>query len=248
MTYHVLNGDSLGESFRSADLPGEIIICREGMIDGSLNGDSLQEFWQTRSNYVELDFKDYNQKTVSEFEKIISAPPNSEFNLWFGYDLFCQTNMWFILSILFDSPQKKETYVVYPTFLKSQEIWYEFGDATKDDLRRSFENRVQFSKKDLQLGKELWIAYKKNDLAQLDLLSRHGSPCFPYLRIACQAHIDRFPSPGKKARPEWVIEDIIKKGSTDFYTVFEQFYKREGVYGFGDVQFRKLYDKVMESR
>jgi hypothetical protein len=248
MTYHVLNGDSLAETFRGSGIEGEIIICREGLIDGSLHGDNLEEFWRARANYVGVDFVEYHQTAVKEFEKIISAPPDSQINLWFGYDLFCQTNMWFILSILFDSPQEKDVYVVYPTFLKPEEIWSEFGKATTGDLRNSLRNRTQFSTTDLQLGNDLWMAYKNNDLLQLEKLSRRESSCFPLLRIACQAHFDRFPSEGKKARLETVIEDIIKKSPGDFYTVFEQFYAREGVYGFGDVQFRKLYDKLMESR
>jgi hypothetical protein len=247
MTFHVLNGDSLGQTFHESDIEGEIIICREALIDGNLRGNGLQEFWQTRANHHEVRIEEYDRVVSSEFKKIINAPANSEFNLWFGYDLFCQVNMWFTLSIMFDSRYEKKVFVVYPTFLEPEKIWLEFGSARGEDLRASFKNRVQLDKRDLQLGKDLWEAYKSNDLVRLEALSRVHSKAFPLLQVACQAHIDRFASPGKKSRPETVVEEILKKGTSDFYAVFEQFYQREGVYGFGDTQFRRIYDKVMKN-
>jgi len=60
--------------------------------------------------------------------------------------------------------------------------------------------------------------------------------------------VDRFPKDGTTGRPEKVIEDITKNISTDFHKVFEEFWNRESVYGFGDVQLKSLYDKVMHYR
>jgi hypothetical protein len=68
------------------------------------------------------------------------------------------------------------------------------------------------------------------------------------LRIACKALIERFAPGGRKGRPETAIEDIIKNGPGDFDMVFKKFFDKEGVYGFGDIQFRKIYDKVMQYR
>ena len=42
--------------------------------------------------------------------------------------------------------------------------------------------------------------------------------------------------------------EILKKNARDFKTVFKEFTAREGIYGFGDVQVRKIYDKVMKER
>jgi hypothetical protein len=62
-----------------------------------------------------------------------------------------------------------------------------------------------------------------------------------------QAHVDRFPKDGSKGRPERVIEDIMKNGSIDFHKVFEAFWRRESIYGFGDIQLKQLYDKVKQT-
>ena len=93
MVFNILNGDSLAYSFADTKIEGDIIVVREALIDGNLSGDSLHDFWQSRAKYMGLPATEYHNKVVTEFEKIMSAPDKSEFNLWFEYDLFCQVNM-----------------------------------------------------------------------------------------------------------------------------------------------------------
>lgn len=247
MTYHVLNGDCLADLFPDAEISGELIICREGLIDGPLSGDTFPAFWNTRARYLEAAPGQYQQMVVGEFEKVLMAPAHSTFNLWFGYDLFCQANLWFVLSLLYQVAQPENVYVVNPSFLKPEAIWNDFGNATAADLKTAFANRIRFTMSDFELARMLWAAYKANDLTQLEQLSYQQAPCFPYLRAACKAHLDRFASEGKRSRPEAVTADIIENGTTDFNAVFKKFFEREGVYGFGDVQFKKIYDRVMHA-
>ncbi|MBB1286788.1 hypothetical protein HRH25_20575 [Flavisolibacter sp. BT320] len=93
MVYNILNGDSLAYSFPDARIEGEIIIFREALIDGDLLGDNLLDFWQSRARYLKITEAEYNHSVVQELGKIVHAPDNAEFNLWFEYDLFCQVNM-----------------------------------------------------------------------------------------------------------------------------------------------------------
>jgi hypothetical protein len=246
MLYHILNGDSLATIFPEAQLSGEIIVMREALIEGDLQGDDLDAFWQTRAHYLLPDSQDdYYLRSVSEFNKLMAAPDHSTFHLWFGYDLFCQVNMWFVMSVLNNLPISKRVLVVYPSFQSGDDIWKEYGPATADDLVDAFMYRTQLHDDDLQLGADLWNAYKNNDLEKLSELSKNESICFPYLQEVCKAHIDRFPAEGKKGRPERTLEDIVQHVSTDFNTVFGEFFNREGVYGFGDVQLKKIYDRVI---
>jgi hypothetical protein len=246
MVYHVLNGDALAYDFPIDNFTGEIISMREALIDGDLSGNSLPEFWKTRAAYMNVPLEQYQERVVTQLEKITSAPPNSTFNLWFGYDLFCQVNTWFILSLLDELPGEKEIYMVYPSYLPAKDIWKDFGNSTSKDLETAWVNKVRFNPEDISLGHALWQAYKNNDLARLEELSHTHSPCFPYLETVCKAHLDRFSHNGKKPRPEAVIEDIIQNGTTGFHSVFQQFFEREGVYGFGDDQLKKIYDRVIK--
>lgn len=250
MIYHVLNGDALLPRFLATKLAGEVIIDRECLVVGDLSGDTPTEFWVTRAAYIEAAYhetrSDYYQRVVSEFDRLRTAPNQSEINLWFGYDLFCQVNMWFVLSLLYQQARPHSLYVVYPIFLTDDAIWDDFGPATVADLVACAAGKVAVSDADLRLANDLWNAYKTNDLARLAQLADAESACFPYLKAVCKAHIERFGTNGGKGRPERVIEAIISNGTTHFPEVFQAFFQQEGIYGFGDLQVKPFYDAVMK--
>jgi hypothetical protein len=250
MVYNILNGDSLAYSFRDAKIKGEIIVVRECLIDGDLSGDNLHDFWQSRAKDMGITENEYNNSVVKEFEKILNAPDDSEFNLWFEYDLFCQVNMWFVISIINSLAVKKKVYAVYTSYLDktNKHFWNGFGPADTVQLQVCYADRILLDDADLQLGQQLWTAYKNKNLEELKFLAKSQSSAFPYLQEVVQAHIDRFPKDGSNGRPEKVIEDITKNISTDFHKVFTEFWNRESIYGFGDSQLKLLYDKVMHNR
>ncbi|MGB4959315.1 MAG: hypothetical protein WBO36_07555 [Saprospiraceae bacterium] len=248
MKHHILNGDCLLEIFRPTDISGEVIVDREALIDGDVSGHTLEDFWKIRESYLVTTYGivggAYTVKVIPEFHKIIHAPPASEFDLWFGYDLFCQVNMWFVLSLIKDRNKNDTINIIHPSYLSVEEIWNDFGSATPQDLVNCLNQRVKVTTKDLALGQHLWLAYKNHDLTALKKLSATVSACFPNLVQICQAHIDRYIFSDGKNRLEMVIKDIINS-SNDFNKVFAEFTKREGIYGFGDLQVKKIYDKVL---
>jgi hypothetical protein len=130
----------------------------------------------------------------------------------------------------------------------SKHFWNGFGPASSSQLQVCFADKILLTDADLQLGQELWTAYKDNNFEELIRLAKNQSLFFPYLQEVVEAHIDRFPKDGTNGRPERVIEDIIKNISTDFHQVFKEFWNRESIYGFGDTQLKSLYDKVMQNR
>ena len=252
MTYHILNGDAIKAAFTATDLSDEVIVMRECLVEGNLTGDNPTAFYKTRAAYIaktyDTDRQDYYSKVVTELEKLHTAPDNAEFNLWFGYDLFCRANMWYLLSLLYHLPIKKQVFVIYPSYLQGDDIWKEFGPATSQDMVACFGNRIRLNGADLQFGDKLWTAFKNGNLAALEQLSGQHPHAFPYLEEVCKAHIDRFPKGGEKGRPERVVAELVEGGTTDFPSVYRAFFKREGIYGFGDSQVKQLYDKVIHNR
>ncbi len=250
MVYHILNGDALAYSFPEAKIDGQLIVIREGLIDGNLAGDRLPDFWKSRATYLGISDREYQQNVVAEFEKIRTAPEHAEFNLWFEYDLFCQVNMWFVLSIINDLGIKKNVFAVYTTHVEGNnpQFWNGFGPANSTELNYCFANRISLDSFDLQLGKDLWSAYKNNNLEELNLLAGIPSAAFPYLKEVIKAHVDRNPMDGSPGRPEKIIAEIIQSGTKDFQHVFKEFWARESIYGFGDVQLKSIYDRVLENR
>lgn len=250
MIYQILNGDALAYSFPDSKIAGDLIVAREALIDGELAGHDGPAFWQTRASYLGITEAEYRDKVASEFDKIRQAPDGSEFNLWFEYDLFCQVNLWYILSLLHQMPIRKKVYAVYTTYLDrdSKHFWNGYGPANAEQLQVCFADRVLLSEADLQLGSALWTAYKTHDFATLTRLANDTAAAFPHLQEVVQAHIDRYPQDGTPGRPEQVIEAIIQQGATDFPAVFAAFWKRASIYGFGDTQLKQLYDKVIQGQ
>ncbi|MGC2238093.1 MAG: DUF1835 domain-containing protein [Pyrinomonadaceae bacterium] len=240
MKIHVLPGDAVAESFNESDIEGEIIICRECLIEGDLQAGSLDDFWRVRAEFINEvysgDESSYLQNVAGEFEKMRKNAEGGEVNLWFEYELFCQVNMWFCLFLL----SEKETviYRVAPVVRSETEIWKGFGRLEKEDLQKCFGQRIKFTEADILLGKNLWKAYQNKDFDGLRKLSLIDSECFPKLKEVCAAEIE------KQTRPKKTLEKIISAGETDFGRIFEKFASVEGVYGFGDAQVKRILQEM----
>lgn len=240
MKIHVLPGDSLVAPFEKTNLEGEIVVCRECLIDGSFKSDNLNDFWRERENYLSAAYPKsdnfYLEYVKTEFEKLLNVSANDEINLWFEYELFCQTNMWFCLSLLKD--KNVEIFRVAPIVRAENDLWKGFGNLGESDLEKCFANRIEFGDEDILLGANLWEAFQSKDTRRLKDLSQTQSACFPHLKEVCQAAIQL------QSRPKARLQAIVSAGENDFYKVFEEFSKTEGIYGFGDLQVKRIYDEI----
>lgn len=246
--YHILNGDCLEEQLRQTKIHSNLIIFRECLIEGPLNGESNSLFLETRAEFIAKTFQisteDYFSKTAQEIQKIERLPEHAEVYLWFENDLFCQVNMWFVISMLSKRSDLK-LFRVFPKSDTGYDHWTGFGTSSTINLEQSYDKSVQFSAEDIELGQNLWSSYQSGDLKRLMKLTEHQSNCFKYLPEVCRAHIDRYPTDGRPGRPQRLILELITNHSKEFQEVFSEFSKRAGVYGFADTQIRKLYNKVI---
>jgi len=249
-TFHILNGDCLADQLRQTKINQNFIICRECLIEGNVYSDNIDDFWKIRAHFIADTYytstEEYFFKVVSEFEKIKNLPNNSEVCLWFENDLFCQTNMWFVISILANYPKLK-IFRVFPIIENKADIWKGFGTANTKKLELEYDSKSQFKVDDIKLGIDLWEAYRKNDFIKLSQLAKSKSNCFQYLEEICQANMDRFPLDNSLSRPEKVIKQILKTKSKEFNIVFLEFVDKEGIYGFGNLQIKNLYDKMIKT-
>ncbi len=240
MKIHVLPGDSLVAPFEKTNIEGEIVVCRECLIDGDLTADSLDDFWRERENYLSEVYPQtdnfYRDNVRTEFEKLLKVSAGDEINLWFEYELFCQTNMWFCLSLLKD--KNVEIFRIAPTVRTENDLWKGFGGLSESDLEKCFANRIEFGDEDILLGANLWKAFQNKDVQKLENLSETKSDCFPHLKEVCHAAIKL------QSRPKERLQEIFSEGKTDFHKVFEKFSKTEGIYGFGDLQVERLYKEI----
>ena len=250
--YHILNGDSLKEQFPKT-IQGKIIVAREALVDGNVEGESLEEFYETRANFISSHYagyskEDYFEKTVSEFEKIQAIPSEVDINLWFEDDLFCQVNFWFVVHLLNKNGQKNSIFLVRP----KEHTQYGFGGLDETELISIYENRLAITQNQLDKIALLWEHYKNNDTEKLlqtaKELDQEVPKNYAFMLPAIYAHLQRFPSEGKLDRPTKSLIQIMKDlKSEEFAPVFREFAKREAIYGFGDLQVKRLFDEVKNS-
>jgi hypothetical protein len=244
METHILNGDALIDRVQAAGFDN-FIVCRECLVDGPVIAQSMDEFWKMRAAFLEgnqeEDQGNYFDYVVPEFDKLKQIPPGSDINLWFGDDLFCQTNLWFVVNYLDQLGLSNNIYRVYPIIKSEERRWDEYGGLTAGDFAACYEKRVLFTAADIELAKHLWKAYMVNDLELLKSLSLAQTNVFRDLPKVIQAHIDRFAQPG---RPQRVLQEIINSGKKDFNEIFPAFFKKEGIYGFGDTQVKKILGEL----
>ena len=242
--YHILNGDAL-QSLFPRNISGEQIVFRECLVDGSVEGATLDELLATRATFISQHYEgvteeDYYNKTHSEFQKIINIPPKSEVNLWFEEDLFCQVNFWFTMHLLQQRIPNTSIYLVKP----NPPNQYGFGYLNEEELLLLYQERQLLTQKEKLAG--LWIHYQKKETEELLRVAENLSVDYPFLLLAVKAHLDRIPKEGQLGRPSQLLLEIMKDLETnEFSPVFRAFSKQAAIYGFGDVQVMRLWKKLL---
>ena len=237
---HVLNGDALAERFPNS-LDGKRLVFRECLIEGPVS--SLEEehlFFDRRAKYIsdihpECSIEDYYSLTVTELRELHSLPPNVPIYFWFEDDLFCQANLWFLFAYVDTHKMNHPLYWVRP----NEHTPWGFGGLSDAQLVEAFQNRQQIANPEIYV--KLWHAYQQNDFSSLQQLASSTD----HVEASVQAHIDRFPEDNSLGRPQRTIISIIQELNTlDFGTIFQEFCTRESIYGFGDLQFKRLLDQM----
>jgi len=241
--YHILNGDSLKDQFPEK-IQGETIVARECLVDGNVKGSSLAELFHSRAQFISQNYKghkeqDYYKNTVPEFQKIQSITNNADINLWFEDDLFCQVNFWFTINLLNQCRKNNSIFLIRP----KKHSQYGFGGLNKLELVSAYKNRLLLSEVD-KIAK-LWEIYQSDDIEKLLKTARELENKYPFILTAVKAHSQRIPKEGNLGKPSQTILQIMKELKTEeFGPIFREFSKRESIYGFGDLQVKRLFDEI----
>ena len=237
---HILNGDALKEQFPKDQIHGEMLIARECLVEGPSDARTLEEFIQLRSNFLSQTYGGSYDSTAKELNKINSIS-DGPVNLWFEEDLFCQANLWFICSLLY--LKNLEVYLVMPP---ENSLRYGFGGLNQEQLISCFNNRITLTKVNVNQFALLWFSYRNNHIERLLKLGVQMHTDFPFVMRAIAAHFDRLPKDGKPGLPEQLVIDIMEEKSTqEFGVVFLEFWERAPIYGYGDLQVKRIFDKVI---
>lgn len=241
---HILNGDALAMKFPES-ISGEKIIVREALIDGPVKAESLEEFWEIRDkfineNYPDASDLDYSKLSVAEFEKILNLPADSKIYCWFEEDLFCQVNLWFVIYLLHNHPGDVFLVLPYP------DSPYHFTNLSEQDLVNSFESKAHFlNSKEREILETLWQHFQNEEIFEALQIGELFNERFPFLKQAIEAWRDMIPVGDYPGKSKATLLEIQKELQTEeFELIFTEFQKRLPVYGFGDLQVKRLLKEM----
>lgn len=222
-------------------------MVRECLVDGDVRFDDAESFYRRRAEILSALYGsagpgDYMEQSAAEFERIRAIPPGSRIHLWFEDDLFCQVHLWFVCWLLRENVTEPRVRLVRPEF----HTMHGFGGLDQQELRRAFEEAVRLH--DIGVFAQLWEAYAQGNPQELLDRARAMETEYPFVLPAVNAHCDRIPSLGDPGRPIRVLRQIMDELQTrEFGRVFGEFCRREPVYGFGDLQVKRLLDALLQN-
>jgi hypothetical protein len=241
---HILNGDSLAFQFPT-DIHGEKAITRECLVDGPVEAHSLEELWVVRDQFLSSYYdndpeRNYFKTVVPEFEKILTVAKDTKIYCWFELDLFCQVNFWFVMHLL--EKHKGEVYLVLP---EKADLRLGFAELNERQLEEHYRNAKLLTKNEREVIGNLWKMFQAHHIDEAMTLSKQVSHELPFLLPAVQAWKDSIPHGEYPGKPKATIIEIIKDlGTDEFPKVFREFKNRIPIYGFGDLQVKRLLDEI----
>ncbi len=243
LKYHILNGDCLKERFPQ-NIEGEIIVVREGLVDGDISEVNLSGLFKIRAKFISevygvSSIEKYEEVSVSEFKKIQNIPAKSDIYLWFEDDLFCQVNFWFVVDLIVAYVKNCQVFLVRPITLNH----YGFGGLNNEEIMSVYRQKNPII--ELESIASLWKSFQKKDLYKLEKTAKGLEQKYPFILKAVEAHIESFPFENKPGRPTQTLLNIMNELKTDsFPMVFREFTKRESIYGYSDLQVKRLFDQI----
>ena len=237
--YHILNGDALKEQFPSS-IDGNIIILREILIEGPIQNEN---FFEARSKFIcdtyGVSEEEYNTKSKNELLKIKTIPNDSEVHLWFEDDLFCQCNLWYVISALIEKAKDLKIYLIRP----DSNSWYGFGAMDQDRLKQSYVERTPLNESHIVAFSQLWDLYIEKEKSIPTKIIQELTSIIPRMNEVIKAHTERL-KPNN--RPLESLKKILESGKDiDFKTAFKTFTEVEGIYGYGDSSVKRMYDQLL---
>ncbi|GHF93651.1 DUF1835 domain-containing protein [Thalassotalea marina] len=245
---HILNGDALLERF-PATIVGERIVARECLVDGDVSGETFDAFMATRAKHIAsydgVTEQDYFQKSKVEYDKIKALNTLDSVVLWFEEDLFCQVNLWYICYLLRSSKVETCRLVRPKTGCE-----FSFGHMTNDELTIAYQDSIELKENELKYFSMCWQAYVQKDDELFTQLMQAPPAKLTFVSKAIAAELDRRPDAKGHGRPERELIGIIEQLKADgekvtFGAVFSKFYSTMGIYSFGDLQVKRMFDQLV---
>ena len=247
---HIINGDSLMETVQDLEIPGQIVIWREMLCEGPcLKEVGSSEFIAQRKKFMKKTYnissKDYQEKFVSQLDKLKHVQDYDHVVLWFEFDLFCHINMLAAISFYLEHQPMVPFYLVCSKRLKGETELSPLSRLTPKNLLNHYKNKIELTEEDLEIASLVWELYCGTDPQKLKQQIKKTSN-FEYLSSCIRAHIERYPN--NKTGINTLERNILKLVEKQVITSYNQFLgyalQYQGYYGYSDSQMERLLKKL----
>lgn len=252
---HIVNGESTAVTLEQSSVSGERFSFRDALLNGPTPlGLSGQEWRRIRAQHLSeaygVDLHECEQDLLNQEEKLTTLAEHEEVVLWFEHDLFCQTNLLYLLDWFAQRElgTTKLSLICIGEFPELQNF-RGLGELNAKQLASLFDTRHEVSVAEMNLAKAAWRAYCSPDPAAIETLLESDTSALPFLKPALQLHLERFPSVRNGlGRIENVGLTLIRNGLPRFIDLFRKFGESEPTYGLGDSQFWLALKQMSDAR
>ena len=241
---HILNGDSTANLLKEAQVEGEVLVWREALIAGATPEGVDKESWlNLRARHLALAYDRNFDEVLSGLMEQDAAlgrlDKHNEIVLWFEHDLFCQTNLIYLLDHLSRcEPGGTVLSMICIDRFPGRKDFRGLGELSSVEIGSLVYKRHEISIEEKELGAKAWAAYCSSTPQEIEDLLTRDTASLPFLEPALKKHLARFPSTTNGlGRVENTALELISGGARDFASLFGAFGKEEPLYGYGDLQF-----------
>ncbi len=240
---HIHNGDCSASIAKQSTMLGEHFAWREALIDGPTPADVRGEEWpKIRARHLNAfygaDLETENELRAQE-DKLSTYHEHDEVVLWFEHDLFCQTNLLYLLDWFAGRELgKTKLSLIFIGEFPGVPNFRGLGELDSEQMASLLGSRHEVSRTELNLATAAWQAYCSPDPTAIETLLETDTSAMPFLRRALQLHLARFPSVRNGlGRIQNRGLEFIHSGLQRFADLFSRFVDTEPAYGLGDAQF-----------
>lgn len=245
---HITNGDVLTKTLLELGFSSDIISWQEILCEGPTTYDvGSDEYLKTRTEFLRAYYNlEFNTKEfIEELDKLNHVEGYTEIVLWFEYDLFCHINLLGVINLIQQKKIKLPIYHVCSGRIQGQKNLKGLSELSSEQLMNHYKNKTLLTEEDLQMCATLWQTYcgKDHNLLKPFIVKKSS---FKYLSNCLKAHLERFPDSktGLNALETNILEIINQQSVKSRHHLLGYALNFQGYYGFGDLQFNRMIDKL----
>jgi hypothetical protein len=241
---HIVNGASLAGSLRETGKISDVTYWHEALYMGPLKvlddpsfTDMRKEYWGRPTNWVLSDEKGSHFFTNLD-SLMAKLTAHESITLWFEFDLFDQSMLWYILRQFKQYPDTlPPLFLISPDTLPGIEDFRGMGQLQPGQLLQLLGTEQPVSKDQMVAAEQLWEVYASANNEEMERLSTQDSP-LPYANRALRAHLKQIPQSSRQLGDiqQTMVDIISRLGHIKVYRVIGEIigtYDRD--YGLSDL-------------